>query len=67
MKPPEKIPEGGFDPEMRRKYNALLAYVRTLTPRESATMAVSHTEGGVVQEVKPSARGSGDSTTPRWG
>lgn len=68
MNLPDPLPETGLDPESRRKINAILAYLRTLTPRESGTIAVNRMASGVTFEVKESARGSGNNdTTPRWG
>lgn len=68
MNLPEPLPESGLEPEVRRAFNRLLAYVRTLTPRESGTVSVNRTQAGFTVDVKDSARGSGSETsTPRWG
>lgn len=67
MNLPDPLPENGLEPEVRRRFNQLLAYVRTLTPRESGTVAVNRMASGVTFEVKESARGSGNNETPRWG
>ena len=65
MKIPNRLNERGLEPEIRREFNKLLAYVRTIAPKDSSSVAVSQTEMGAHIQVKPSARG-GDAT-PRWG
>lgn len=68
MNLPDPLPETGLEPDVRRQFNKLLAYIRTLTPRESGTVAVNRTQAGFTVEVKDSARGSGgNNQPPRWG
>lgn len=68
MNLPDPVSEKGLEPELRRKFNQLLAFVRTIVPRDSSTVAVNRTASGVHLGVKPSARGSGgNGGVPRWG
>jgi hypothetical protein len=65
MKIPEKVQTGGLDPESRETINAVIDYLRSAEPRDSATVAVSKSTSGTHFEVKKPSRGG--ETTPRWG
>jgi len=64
---PEEIPENGLEPEVRRAYNRLVRFVRRMIPRDSASVSVTHSAGGVHLAVKENARGNGNGSIPRWG
>jgi len=67
MRIPEKVSEKGLEPDLRRAFNQLVEYLRTMQPRDSASVSVSNTTNGVTLAVKPSARGDGSGSVPRWG
>jgi hypothetical protein len=67
MNLPDPISEKGLEPDLRRRFNRLLAAVKTLQIKETATTAVDRTAGGTFVHVKPSAGGGGANNVPRWG
>jgi molybdenum cofactor biosynthesis enzyme MoaA len=67
MRIPDKVSEKGLEPDLRRAFNQLVEYLRTIQPRDSSSVSVSTTTNGVTLAVKPSARGNGSGSVPRWG
>jgi len=67
MNLPDKVSERGLEPELRRKFNQLIDYLREMQPRSSASVSVQRTVEGVSLSVNPSSRGSGNGGTSRWG
>ena len=67
MNLPDKVSEKGLEPDLRRAFNRLIDYLREMQPRSSASVSVQRTTEGVSLSVNPSARGSGNGGTRRWG
>jgi hypothetical protein len=67
MNLPDKVSERGLEPELRRKLNQLIDYLREMQLRSSASVSVQRTAEGVSLSVNPSSRGSGNGGVPRWG
>jgi molybdenum cofactor biosynthesis enzyme MoaA len=67
MRIPDKVPEKGLEPDLRRAFNQLVDYLRAMQPRDSASVSVSNTTNGVTLAVKQSARADAAGNVPRWG
>jgi len=67
MKFPEKVSEKGFDPDMRREFNAVVDYLRSLTPRSSTGAEVERGADGFTIRPKNTGDSTNNNQAPRWG
>ena len=66
MKKPDPIAENGLEPDLRRRFNALLRYVDSLRVLQNSDIEIDRTSQGTF--IRPKGGNNTDNNqAPRWG